>query len=77
MSEYDKQSESSSPSELRETPAYDLEFPVPATDLKSWRGVSDPAAALAFSETQLARYWSNPDFVRRRREQRIEVPFEL
>ena len=77
MSEYDKQLESSRPSELRETPACDLEFPVPATDLRSWRGTVDPAAALAFSETQLARFWSNPDFARRRREQRVEVPFEL
>ena len=77
MSEYDKPLGSGGPNELRETAAYDLEFPVPTTDLKSWRDMVDPAAALAYSETQLLRFWSNPDFVRRRREQRVEVPFEL
>lgn len=59
------------------TPDLDLEFPVPTVELKSWRGTFDPAASLAFSETQLARYWSDPEFVRRRREQRVNVPFEL
>ena len=73
MSKYDEPSSQGSSPELRET----LDFPVPTGDLRSWRGTVDPAAALAFSETQLARYWNDPEFVRRRREQRVNVPFEL
>ena len=76
MSKYDEPSEASNSLELRET-AHGLEFPVPLGELRSWRGTIDPGASLAFSETQLARYWNNPEFVRRRREERVNVPFDL
>ena len=75
MSRYDEPSRKGKPLELRETP--DLDLPIPTEPLRSWRGTVDPAASLAFSETQLVRYWSDPEFVRRRREQRVNVPFEL
>ena len=54
-----------------------LELPVPAEPLKSWRGMVDPDAVLAFSEQQLERFWSDPEFVRRRDAGRIDVPFEM
>ena len=75
MSEYDKPLRKGKPMELRETP--DLDLPVPTEPLRSWRGTVDPVASLAFSETQLARYWNDPEFVRRRREERVSVPFKL
>lgn len=54
-----------------------LELPVPTEPLKSWRGMVDPDAVLTFSEEQLERFWSDPEFVRRRDAQRINVPFEM
>lgn len=75
MSKYDEPSNQGSSLEFRESS--DLEFPVPTGKLRSWRGTVDPAASLAYCETQLARYWSDPEFVRRRQEQRVNVPFEL
>ena len=77
MKEYDEPSAANQPMEMREKPDLHLDLPVPTEPLKSWRGIVDPAAALMFSETQLARFWSNPDFVRRRAANMINVPFEL
>jgi hypothetical protein len=77
MNEYNEPSPTSRPEELRETANLDLELPIPTEPLKSWNGTVDPAAALEFSETQLARFWSNPEFVRRRAANRVNVPFEL
>jgi hypothetical protein len=62
--------------ELHETENRDLELPVPSK-LRSWRGTVDSSAAAQFSETQLARFWSDPEFVRKRNATRITVPFEL
>lgn len=76
MKKYDAPSAGQSDLELRETAHCDLVFPVPS-GMKSWRGLVDPGAALAFSQTQLARFWSDPEYVRRREASRVLVPFEL
>jgi hypothetical protein len=75
MKKYEKSS--SDPSELRDSPDLDLEFPVPTKPLHSWNGCVDPGAVLEFAETQLARVWSNPEFVKQREACRILVPFEM
>jgi hypothetical protein len=32
---------------------------------------------LAFSDEQLERFWSDPEFVRRRQARMVNVPFEM
>jgi hypothetical protein len=72
---YENDSSEQGGMELRES--HFLELPVPTEPLKSWRGMVDPDAVMAFSQTQLARFWSNPDFVCRRDANNVDVPFEL
>ena len=54
-----------------------LDLPIPTEPLKSWRGLVDPDAMLLFSEQQLERFWSDPEFARRRDAHVINVPFEM
>ena len=64
--------------ELHAPPGADfLELPVPTEPLKSWRGTVSPDAAIEFSSQQLERFWSNPEFVRRRQARNSSVPFEM
>jgi hypothetical protein len=72
---YENGSNDERPLELRDSGV--LEFPVPTEPLKSWRGMVDPDAVLAFSQEQLERFWSDPEFVRRRADRAVNVPFEL
>lgn len=75
---YENDSKGSQPAELREMAAQDrLELPVPTEPLQSWRGLVDPVAVIEFSGRQLKRFWSDPEFVRRREARRINVPFEM
>jgi hypothetical protein len=63
--------------ELREaTVAPDFDLP----DGEGFSSVRTPVTlseVIAVSEKSLARFWSDADFVRRRRSFQIQVPFEL
>jgi hypothetical protein len=75
---YENDSKGKDPLELREqSSAERLDLPIPTEPLKSWRGLVDPDAMLAFSEEQLERMWSDPEFVRRRQARMVNVPFEM
>jgi hypothetical protein len=54
-----------------------LELPVPTHPLHSWSGSVDPDAVIELSESQLARFWSNPLFVKRRDDCRVVAEFKL
>ena len=72
---YRNESNEKQPIELND--ALGLELPIPTEPLKSWSGMVDPDAVLAFSDEQLERFWSDPEFVRRRQARMVNVPFEM
>ena len=72
---YENESRDGGGMELREGDVFEL--PMPTEPLKSWRGLVDPDAVLMFSEQQLERFWSDPEFVRRRDAEVVTVPFEM
>ena len=77
MKESGKPSNKESSLELRDRAA------APSFELPDGTGFSSVRTRVAldevisFSEQCLARFWSDPESVRRRRAQQIEVPFEL
>jgi hypothetical protein len=75
MKESGKHSEESS-LELRDSAAPDFELP-DGTGFTSVRSPISLDEVISFSEERLARFWSDSEFVRARRAQQIEVPFEL
>jgi hypothetical protein len=78
MMKYESDSKDKAPGELREQAGADrLDLPIPTEPLKSWRGLVDPDAMIAFSEQQLERVWSDPEFVCRRQARMVNVPFEM
>jgi hypothetical protein len=75
---YENDSKADHPAKLREMATDDvLELPVPTEPFQSWSGLVDPVAVIEFSGRQLKRFWSDPEFVRRRETRRINVPFEM